>query len=113
MTACKRTMLKLILFTLVVFSGLSLTAQAGERVIIGVSPALSATLSIIAKQQGFFSQQDIDADIRVIKSGSKAVALMLNNELDISECTSFALVANSLVTFKRWVKNHLGHNNVV
>jgi ABC-type nitrate/sulfonate/bicarbonate transport system substrate-binding protein len=95
MTACKRTMLKRILFTLVVFFGFSLTAQAGERVVIGISPALSATLSIIAKQQGFFSQQDVDADIRVIESGSKAVALMLNDELDISESAVFAIVSNS------------------
>jgi len=88
-------MLKLILFTLVVFSELSMMAQAGEQVIIGVSPALSATLSIIAKQQGFFSQQGIDADIRVIESGSKAVALMLNDEIDISESAIFSLVSNS------------------
>ncbi|MEI7639059.1 MAG: ABC transporter substrate-binding protein [Syntrophus sp. (in: bacteria)] len=72
-----------------------MTAQAGERVVIGVSPALSATLSIIAKQQGFFLQQGIDVDIRIIESGSKAVALMLNDKLDISECTVFALVSNS------------------
>jgi len=95
MTACKRTMFKRLLFALVVFFGFSLMAQAGEKVVIGISPSLSATLSIIAKQQGFFPQQDIDADIRVIESGSKAVALMLNDELDISECTVFALVSNS------------------
>ncbi|MFH0995033.1 MAG: ABC transporter substrate-binding protein [Pseudomonadota bacterium] len=95
MTACKRTMLKWILSTLFIFIGLSPTAQAGERVIIGVSPALSATLSIIAKQHGFFSQQGIDADIRVIESGSKAVTLMLNDELDISESAVFAIVSNS------------------
>ena len=88
-------MLKLILCTLVIFSGLSLMAQAGEQIIIGVSPALSATLSIIAKNQGFFSQQGIDADIRVIESGSKAVAMMMNDEIDISESAIFSLVSNS------------------
>ena len=62
---------------------------------IGISPALSATLSVIARQQGFLSQQGIDADIRIIESGSKAVALMLNDELDISESTLFALVSSS------------------
>jgi len=49
----------------------------------------------IAKQQGFFTQQGIDADIRVIESGSKAVSLMLNDEIDMSESTVFALVSNS------------------
>lgn len=95
MTAFKQTMLKLILFTLVVFFGLSLTAQAGERAVIGISPSLTATLNIIAQQQGYFSQQGVDADIRVIVSGSKAVAMMLNDELDISESTVFAPVSNS------------------
>lgn len=95
MTVCKRTMLKLILFTLVVFFGLCLTAQAGERVVIGISPSLTATLNIIAKQQAYFSQQAIDAEIRVIESGSKSVAMMLNDEIDVSESTIFALVSNS------------------
>jgi ABC-type nitrate/sulfonate/bicarbonate transport system substrate-binding protein len=95
MTACKRTMLKRILFTLVIFSGLSLTAQAGERVVIGISPSLTATLNIIANQQGYFSQQGVDAEIRVIESGSKAVAMMLNDEIDISESAIFSLVSNS------------------
>jgi len=95
MTACKRTILKLILFTSVVFSGLSLAAQAGERVVIGISPSLTATLNIIANQQGYFSQQGVDAEIRVIDSGGQAVAMMLNDEIDISESTIFALVSNS------------------
>jgi NitT/TauT family transport system substrate-binding protein len=95
MTAGKRTMLKRILFTLVVFFGFSLTAQGGERVVIGISPSLTATLNIIANQQGFFSQQGVDAELRVIESGSKAVAMMLNDELDISESAIFSLVSNS------------------
>jgi hypothetical protein len=33
----------------------------------------------------FFSELGVDADIRVIASGSKAVALMLGDELDIAE----------------------------
>jgi ABC-type nitrate/sulfonate/bicarbonate transport system substrate-binding protein len=95
MTACKRTMLKLILFTLVVFFGLSPTAQAGERVVIGISEALTATLNVIAKQLDYFSQQGVDAEIRIIESGSKAVAMMLNDEIDISESAIFSLVSNS------------------
>jgi len=95
MTACKRTMLKLTLFTFFVFFGFSPTVQAGERVVISISPSLTATLNIIAKQQGYFSQQGVDAEIRVIASGSKAVEMMLNDEIDISESTIFALVANS------------------
>jgi ABC-type nitrate/sulfonate/bicarbonate transport system substrate-binding protein len=88
-------MLKRILFTLVVFFGFSLTSHAGERVVIGISSALTATLNIIAQQQNYFSQQGIDAEIRVIESGSKAVAMMLNDEIDISESAIFALVSNS------------------
>ncbi|MDD2851559.1 MAG: hypothetical protein PHY09_06605 [Desulfuromonadaceae bacterium] len=83
------------LITITLFFGFAVTAQAGDRVVIGVSPALSATLSIIAKQHGFFSQQNVDADVRVVTSGSKAVEMMLKDELDISESTVFALVTNS------------------
>lgn len=83
---------------LVALFGIPLTARAGGRVVIGISPSLTATLNIIAKQQGYFSQQGVDAELRVIESGSKAVAMMLNDELDISESTVFALVSNS---FKR------------
>jgi ABC-type nitrate/sulfonate/bicarbonate transport system substrate-binding protein len=95
MTDFKGTTFKRVLFTLIMFFGLSSMVQAGDQVVIGISPSLTATLSIIAKQLGFFSQQGIDADIRVIESGSKAVALMLNDEIDISESTIFALVSNS------------------
>jgi NitT/TauT family transport system substrate-binding protein len=95
MTACKRTMLKRIMFTLILVFGFSPTAQAGERVIIGISPSLTATLNIIANQQGYFSQQGVDAEIRVIESGPKAVAMMLNDEIDISESAIFPLVSNS------------------
>jgi len=98
MTTCKRNMFKRTLFTLVVFLGLLPTAQAGDRVVIGISPSLTATLNIIAQQQGYFSQQKVDAEIRVIESGSKAVAMMLNDEIDISESAIFAPVSNS---FKR------------
>jgi NitT/TauT family transport system substrate-binding protein len=92
-------MLKPILLTLAVVFGLHLPAEAGVgRVVIGITPSLTATLNIIAKQQGYFSQQGVDADIRLIESGPKAVAMMLNDELDISESTAFALVSNS---FKR------------
>lgn len=84
-----------ILLVLVAFLGFALTAEAGERVVIGISPSLTATLNVIAKQQGFFIQQGIDADIRVIDSGPKAVVMMLNDELDISESTVFSLISNS------------------
>jgi ABC-type nitrate/sulfonate/bicarbonate transport system substrate-binding protein len=116
MTTYKRTILKRILFTLIVFFGIILPAQAGERVIIGISPSLTATLNIIAKQQGFFSQLGIDADIRVIESGSKAVAMMLNDELDISESAIFALVSNSFIRrdFKIYTQVSIsGNDNMI
>ncbi|MEI6206204.1 MAG: ABC transporter substrate-binding protein [Desulfuromonadales bacterium] len=91
-------MLNLTLLVLISLFGFSLPVCAGERVVIGISPSLTSTLSIIAKQQGYFSQQGVDADIRLIVSGSKAVAMMLDDEIDISESTIFALVSNS---FKR------------
>jgi ABC-type nitrate/sulfonate/bicarbonate transport system substrate-binding protein len=116
MTAYKRTILKLIPFTIIVFSGLSLTAQAGEPVVIGIAPSLTATLNIIANQQGYFSQQGVDAEIRVIDSGGKAVAMMLNDEIDISESTVFALVSNSF--YRRDFKIHTqvsisGNDNMI
>jgi NitT/TauT family transport system substrate-binding protein len=91
-------MLKKLLLTSIALFSLSIAVKGGERVVIGVSPSLTATLNIIAKEQGYFSQQGVDAEIRVIASGSKAVVMMLNDELDISESSIFALVANS---FKR------------
>ena len=93
-----QTIIKLTLFALTIFFGFFTQAQAGDRVVIGVSPSLTATLNVIAKQQGYFAQQNVDADIRVIESGPKAVAMMLNDELDISESSIFSLVSNS---FKR------------
>ena len=116
MTACNRTMLKRILFTLVVFFGFSLTAQAGERVVIGISPSLTATLNIIANQQGYFSQQGVDAEIRVIESGPKAVAMMLNDEIDISESAIFPLVSNSFHRrdFKIYTQTSIsGNDNMI
>ena len=95
---CKQTLVNFFLFTLVIFFAFPLTVQASDRIVIGVSPSLTATLNIIAKQQGYFAQQGVDVEVRVIESGSKAVAMMLNDELDISESSIFALVAQS---FKR------------
>jgi ABC-type nitrate/sulfonate/bicarbonate transport system substrate-binding protein len=94
MKSCPRTLLILILFTLIVL-GLPPTAPAGERLVIGISPSLTATLNIIAERQGYFSQQGVDVELRIIESGSKAAAMMLNDELDISESTIFSLVSNS------------------
>jgi ABC-type nitrate/sulfonate/bicarbonate transport system substrate-binding protein len=93
MKDCKHVLLGLL--TLVIYFGISLPAQAAEHVVIGIAPSLTATLNIISKQQGYFSQQGINADVRVIESGSKAVEMMLNDEIDISESTIFALVSNS------------------
>ena len=95
MTFFRLDMIKMILFTFVVSFGLSLTARAGERVVIGISPSLTSTLSIIAKQQGCFSRQGLDAEIRVLESGGKSVEMMLNDEIDISESAIFSLVSNS------------------
>ena len=63
--------------------------------VIGISPSLTATLNIIAKQQGYFSQQEVDAEVRVIESGSKAFVMVLNDEIDISESSIYSLVSNS------------------
>jgi sulfonate transport system substrate-binding protein len=109
-------MLKRILLTLGVFFGFSLTAQAGERVVIGISSALTSTLNIIAQQQNYFSQQGVDAEIRVIASGSKAVAMMLNDEIDISESAIFALVSNSFNRrdFKIYTQTSIsGNDNMI
>lgn len=95
MTACKRTPLGKTLLIPVLFFGLSAAAQAGDRVTIGITSAMTATLSIITQKQGYFSQQGIDAEVRIIESGSKAVAMMLNDEIDISESAIFSLVSSS------------------
>jgi len=91
-------MITLTLLTLIGIFGILPEAQAGERVVIGISPSLTATLNIIAKQQGYFSQQGVDAEIRLIETGIKAVKMMLDDELDISESAIFPLIYNS---FKR------------
>ena len=108
--------MKQALLALVLFSALSSIAQAGEHVVIGVSPALTATLNIIAKQQGYFSQQGVDAEIRVCESGSQAVAMMLNDEIDISESSVFALVTNSFIRrdFKIYTQVSIsGNDNMI
>ena len=90
--------------------------RAGEKVVIGISPSLTAALNIIAKQQGFFSQQGVDAELRVIESGSKAVAMMLNDEIDISESSIFPLVASSFtrMDFRIYTQVSLsGNDNMI
>lgn len=72
--------------------GWTAAAGAGDRIVIGVSPALTAALTIIAQQQGYFASQGADVEVRVIESGTRAVAMMLNDELDVSESTPFLLV---------------------
>lgn len=83
------------MLALAALMAMPLSSSAGERVVIGISPDQSGTLSIIASQRGIFAKHGVDAEIRVIESGSKAVAMMLNDELDIAESTGFALVTNS------------------
>jgi sulfonate transport system substrate-binding protein len=90
--------LKQLILALSMFLGLTFSAEAADRVTIGISPSLTATLNVIAKQQGYFSQMGVDVDLRTIESGSKAVVMMLNDEIDISESSIYALVVNS---FKR------------
>lgn len=69
-------------------------ASAARPLVIGVSPALTAALTIIADQQGYFTQQGVDVEVRVIESGTRAVAMMLADEIDVSESTPFMLVKN-------------------
>ena len=116
MSACERTIVNPILLVLIVLFGFSLSVHAGDRVVIGISPSLTATLNIIAKQQGYFEQQGVEAEIRVIESGSKAVAMMLNDEIDISESSVFALVSNSFYRrdFKIYTQVSIsGNDNMV
>jgi ABC-type nitrate/sulfonate/bicarbonate transport system substrate-binding protein len=70
-------------------------AAALERLVIGVSPSLTATLSVVALKEGFFAAQGLDVDVRVIGSGNKAVTMMLDDEVDVSESTPFVLAKNA------------------
>lgn len=84
-----------ILGTVLALSGFPAAAQAGERLVIGISPSLTATLSVIAEKQGFFTQQGLDVELRNVKAGNFGVLGMLNDEIDISESAIFSLVSNS------------------
>jgi len=116
MTICTQTIIRPILLALVVFLGFSPEAQAGDRVVIGITPSLTATLNIIAKQQGYFSQQGVDAEIRLIETGIKAVKMMLDDELDISESAIFPLIYNSFTRkdFKIYTQMSIsGNDNMI
>lgn len=97
MAFIKLNIVRLILIAFLLLGEFSQTTQAGESVVIGISPSLTATLSIIAKEQGYFNEQGVDVQLRVIESGSKAVAMMMNGQIDISESSVFGLVSNSFI----------------
>ncbi|MEI6809061.1 MAG: ABC transporter substrate-binding protein [bacterium] len=67
-------------------------AQAAERVVIGISPSLTASLAVIAKEKGFFAAEGLDVEVRNVMSGSKGVELMLKGDIDLAESTLFPLV---------------------
>jgi NitT/TauT family transport system substrate-binding protein len=69
--------------------------RAEERMTIGISPSLTATLNVVAEKMGFFAKEGLKVELRNVGAGNFAVALMLRGEIDVSESTVFALVANS------------------
>src|SRR5512135_393452 len=85
----------LVLAAVLALSGFPVTARAGERLVIGVSPSLTATLSVIAEKQGFFIQEGLDVELKNVKAGNFGVVAMLNDEIDVSESAIFSLVSNS------------------
>ena len=84
-----------ILGAVLALSGFPVEARAGERLVIGISPSLTATLSVIAEKQGFFTREGLDVELRNVKAGNIGVVAMLNGEIDISESAIFSLVTNS------------------
>ena len=74
MKADQKPRLRFALLTFLFLFVCPLALKAADRIVIGISPSLTATLSILAKQKGYFEQQGIDAELRVISSGSLAVA---------------------------------------
>lgn len=91
----RRLIIFLILWVTVSLSGFTLTALAGERLVIGISPSLTATLNVIAEKQGFFIKEGLEVELRNMKAGNFGVVAMLNDEIDISESAIFSLVSNS------------------
>jgi len=78
-------------------SGFPASARTGGRLVIGVSPSLTATLSVIAEKQGFFIREGLDVELRNVKAGNFGVVAMLNDEIDVSESAIFSLVSNSFI----------------
>jgi len=73
-------------------------SMAGEKLVIGHSLSVTATLTIIAKTQGYYVKEGLDVELRNMRSGTVGVAAMLADEIDVSESPVFSLVANG---FKR------------
>lgn len=69
--------------------------RAQDRLIIGISSSLTATLGVVAEKMGYFAREGLGVELRNVVSGNNGVVMMLRDEIDVSESTVFALVANS------------------
>lgn len=83
------------IFCLLTLASLSSKCLAAEKFVIGVSPSLISTLTVVAENQGFFKSEGLNVELRNVGSGSKGVGEMLENRIDIAESSTFALVSNS------------------
>lgn len=68
---------------------------AADKLTIGISPSLTGTLDVVAEAQGYFKQEGLEVELRVMAAGPIGVQAMLDDEIDLSESAIFALVKNS------------------
>jgi NitT/TauT family transport system substrate-binding protein len=72
-------------------------ASAADKLVVGITPSLTATLNVIAEKRGFFKREGLDVELRHFESGYRAVLAMLDNKIDVAESTVFPLVSTSFI----------------
>ncbi|MEI6206489.1 MAG: ABC transporter substrate-binding protein [Desulfuromonadales bacterium] len=80
---------------IIMYFGCVTQTSAADKLVIGISPSLISTLTVVAEKQGYFKREGIDVELRNVGFGSNGVSEMLAGRIDVAESSTFALVSNS------------------
>jgi ABC-type nitrate/sulfonate/bicarbonate transport system substrate-binding protein len=64
-----------------------------EKISLGINAGKLSGLIFIAQDQGYFRENDLEADLRIYEVGRDAVKDLLAGKLDIACCAEFVLVS--------------------
>lgn len=67
-----------------------------EAITIGTAPLESSALIYVAENQGFFTDQGLDVNIKVYETGAASLNGLLEDEVDIAVPAEYALVGKAL-----------------